>query len=338
MNKTEQGVLQQSKLIKLLHILYLITFCFSPTLYADTAFLKADQPNIKYTQHQHVALIYSADSTLQSEIAHKITQVFVNNNKKIHISEITSPVLNIVGDNKPDLIIAIGIDNIRTTNKYFNKTSKLLIASNPGEYTPVIKSEAKNTVLYMTQPYCRQIHFIKQINSQWKTFSYLSSQNNPVDDASIRKCADRYDMATYKVNTSQAEQLTNDLKNALSHSDLILALPDKTIYNSKTAKNILLTSYRNRKPVIAFSKSFVNAGALAAIHSNTEQIAQSVCLLIEQYYEMDLQFKKQVNYPQSFNISINRQVFRALDLPIPDVEELKQVLESSGPDHTGGLQ
>ena len=190
----------------------------------------------------------------------------------------------------------------------------------------------------MTQSYCRQIRFIKLLDTQWKTISILHSQEKPIDSTSIQKCANRYNIKIYTVSTTAKENLTDKIKHALHHSDVVLALPDSNIYNSKTVKNILLTSYRYRKPVIAFSKNFVNAGALASIHSNTEQIAQSASKLVEQYFDSGKRFIKEINYPDAFDININRQVFRALDLSAPDIDELKQALGHPEQDKTGDLQ
>jgi len=172
----------------------------------------------------------------------------------------------------------------------------------------------------MTQSYCRQIKFIRLLNYHWKTISILSSRKKPVDDKPIRRCAKKYDFRIYMVTISAEDNLTGKIKDALKNSDVLLALPDRNIYNSRTVKNILLTSYRYRKPVIAFSRNFVNAGALASIHSNTKQIANSASNIIEQYFDAGAQFKTAINHPESFDLSINRQVFRALDIPPPDIK------------------
>jgi ABC-type uncharacterized transport system substrate-binding protein len=133
-------------------------------------------------------------------------------------------------------------------------------------------------------------------------------------------------MDTHEVWASDNAHLSHDIKNALYYSDLLLALPDRTIYNSRTVKNILLTSYRIRKPVIAFSKNFVNAGAIAAIHSDTQQISQSASALVRQYFTNKHVFNKKINYPEDFDISFNRQVFKALGLDIPDLKSIKNEL------------
>lgn len=322
-NWTEQGVLHQGRLLKsLIHSLWLITFCLHQSVYADTTLINR-QP-----QH-HITILYSESDTIQSEIASRIEQSLLQNSREIVLSEKSSPDNTDMDIKRPELVIAIGPDNIKVANNTFHNASKLIIASSPTEYQLAPRSGDKSTLLYMTQPFCRQIRLIKLINSEWHSFSYLRNQNNPVNDTLLEKCASRNGMTAHKVTTSRPPKLTDSINEALAHADLILALPDREIYNSKSVKNILLTSYRNRKPIFAFSRNFVNAGALAAVHSNAEQIANSASNLVQQYFENDRKFKKAINYPQTFDISINRQVFRALELPIPNTYKLKQALENN---------
>ncbi len=327
MNKTGQGVLQQSKLIHLLiHILLLLTFFLTHSISAETLAEKKP-PQEKNRQKHHVFIIFSPDNTLHSNITQKLSDNLSLKRSDIIISKVTPEEKIKTVDSNTDIIIGIGDAGIQSAEKHYPKTKKLFIATAPNRYRLDKNKNKKDAILYMTQSYCRQIEFIKLLNTHWKTISILNSQKNPVDSSFIQQCANNYDINIYTVNTTLEENLTNKIKNALSHSDVLLALPDNNIYNSKTVKNILLTSYRHRKPVIAFSKNFVTAGALASVHSNTEQIAQSASKLIEQYFDSDKQFIKPINHPDAFDININRQVFRALDLSIPDMDKLKQSLQ-----------
>lgn len=328
MNNTGQGILQQSKLKHwLAHILLLFTFlthsASAETLTTGTPVYK------KNTQEHHVFIMYSPDNKLHSNIIQQISNHLKPGNPGIIISNVTPEEKIKTVNNKTDIIIGIGYAGMKNADKRYPETTKLFISTDPNKYRLDAGKNKNNAVLYMTQSYCRQIQFIKLLNSDWKTISILSSQKKPIDSTPIQQCAEKHGIKIYTVTTTIEDNLTNKIKNALSHSDVILALPDSNIYNSKTVKNILLTSYRQRKPVIAFSKNFVNAGALAAIHSNTKQIAQSASNLIEHYFKSDKKFKNSVNYPQAFNISINRQVFRALDLTIPDTEKIKQTIKYS---------
>lgn len=178
----------------------------------------------------------------------------------------------------------------------------------------------------MTQSYCGQIQFIRLLNKNWQTISLLNSDEKPIDKKTIQQCANEFGMKIFTVDVTATENMTRKIKVALDNSDVMLALPDQSIYNSKTVKNILLTSYRKRKPVIAFSKNFVNAGALASIYSDSGQIALSASELIRRYFDSGNKFATQINHPQTFDININKQVFRALELPTPDTEQLKRRL------------
>ena len=338
MNKTEQGVLHQSKLIHLLvHILLFLTFCLTLPAFAET--LSANtQPQEKNTKKHHLFIIYSPNNTLHANIIQKLSENLKLERPDIIISEVTPEEKIKTIDNNTDLIIGIGNAGMQSADKNYPKTKKLFISTDPNKYSLDKNKNKNDAILYMAQPYCRQIPFIKLLNRQWKTIGLLNSREKPIDTNTIQQCAKKHGLETYIVNTTGSEALKNNIKDVLNHSDILLALPDKNIYNSKSVKNILLTSYRYRKPVIAFSKNFTDAGALASIYSSTEQIAQSASNLVEQYFKSGQQFKKSVNYPQAFDVCINRQVFRALDLSIPDLDELKQTIKYSETEKAGKLQ
>ena len=335
MNKTEQGVLHQSKLIHLLiHILLLLTFCLTQPTSAET-FAANTQPQEKNTKKNHVFIIYSPDNALHADIIQKLSENLKLIRSDIIITEVTPEEIIKTIDSNTDLIIGIGYTGMRNADKHYPKTKKLFISTDPNKYKLDKNKNKNDAILYMAQPYCRQIPFIKLLNGQWKTIGLLNSQEKPIDTKTIQQCAKKHGLDTYIVNATSNEYLKDHIKDVLKHSDILLALPDNNIYNSQSVKNILLTSYRYRKPVIAFSKNFAEAGALASIYSSTEQISQSASDLVGQYFKSGQRFKKSINYPQAFDISINRQVFRALDLSIPDIDKLKQTLKYSETEKSG---
>jgi hypothetical protein len=337
MIKTEQGVLRQSNPVSLLmHILLLVFFSLT---HPATATTSADTLLHDESEHKdHIIIIHSPDNTLHASITQELSEKLKLKRPDILVSIVsTEENINKV-DNNSGLIIGIGRAAIHSADKHYPKTKKLYITTDPNKYRLDTNKNNNDAILYMAQSYCRQMQFIKLLNKHWRSISILNSREKPIDIASVQQCANIHDFKIHVVNVAAADNLTNKIKNALSSSDVLLALPDSSIYNSKTAKNILLTSYRYRKPVIAFSRQFANAGALASIHSNVEQIAGSASLLIEQYLAQNKEFNRLVNYPQYFNVSINRQVFRALELPIPDIDKLKQTLEKIEPGKSGNLQ
>lgn len=333
MNETEQGVLQQSKLVHLLVRLFLLsTLCLTHHVSAQTPAAEISTHESTAKKH-HVYIIYSPDNTLHSNIVTKLSRDLHLKHPDIIISETTPQKKTTIDNTAFDIIIGIGRAGMQSANQHYPKTKKLFIATDPNRHR--LKINEGDAALYMTQSYCRQIKFIRLLNTHWKTISVLSSGKKPVDNQPIQQCAEKYGFEIYTVNTTAKENLTNKIKDALKNSDVLLALPDRNIYNSRTVKNILLTSYRYRKPVIAFSKNFVNAGALAALHSNTDQIAQSASNIVEQYFDTGSHFKQSINHPENFDININKQVFRALDLKTPDIEKIKNSLQHKAQDDAG---
>ncbi len=336
MKKPVQKVIQQNKLTNLLLRLLLLTTCCGIHLaYADTAKTTNQLP---VNNKNQVVILYSPYSTLQSNIAKSLLNTSLTKHSNITVLTSTPENKKISTNKETDVVIVIGSKGIPDANRQHPETNKLFISTAPEKYNLNVKSKSKNAILYMAQTYCRQIQFIKLLSDKWKTIGLLNSQEKPIHNKAIQQCAKKYNLETYIVNTTSDTYLRDSIKIVLNNSDILLALPDKNIYNSKSVKNILLTSYRYRKPVIAFSKNFVNAGALASIYSDADQIAQSASDIIEKYFELEGKFEKTVNYPQAFNASINLQVFRALDLTIPNIEKIKQMLKHSETKKPGTLQ
>lgn len=70
-----------------------------------------------------------------------------------------------------------------------------------------------------------------------------------------------------------ADDIYPSLKVALDEADAILALPDAAIYHGASLQNILLTTYRARKPLVGFTAVQVRAGAVLAVYSTPTQVA-----------------------------------------------------------------
>ena len=371
-------------------LLWLIILTLSQSIYAETeskdpvtsgtaaseAITSLAQTDNSNSQGHVVFIIYTAESALHSNLSKAISSNLRLKYSDIVISQSTTDVIFLKLDIKPDIVISIGAENSRDTNRYFPNANKLFISTSPGKFRPEsvnsetvfpenispeitspdttspqidyskidsleqdgfekakpervtanINTTSNNAVLYMTQPFCRQLQFIKLINNDWNIVSLLSSQVSIMYTGDLQQCAKKYNLETKIVDISTDGKLTDGIENALNHSDVLLALPDKNIYNSRTVKNILLTSYRHRKPVIAFSKNFVSAGALAAIYSNTQQISDSSSKLVELFFEHGRQFEKLINYPRQFSIRVNKQVFTALDIALPELDIIQQNL------------
>jgi putative tryptophan/tyrosine transport system substrate-binding protein len=328
MNAKEQGVhtMKQDRFPFVLPLLLLL-ICLSNTVRAEPT--PDDEKNNDPEQQDQLIIVFSQENTLHSKIVDKLIRNLGQTLPDILIQKI-SPQSALPSVSKNDLLLSFSIEDSKYIQASNPSIKTLQIMTDPNKPLEKQQDTDNRAVLYMTQPYCKRLALIKQINNSWKTIGLLNSKE--IITKELEACAVTSGMKLYQVQAT-SDTLASDLKQVLDNADLLLALPDNNIYNQRTVKNILLTSYRYRKPVIAFSENFVNAGALAAISSNSDQIADTASRLVEHYFSHKYRFQSAVNYPEDFEISLNRQVFRALQIPLPDVDLIEQHLSS---DHNAG--
>lgn len=106
----------------------------------------------------------------------------------------------------------------------------------------------------------------------------------------------------------------------LQRSDLLLGVNDDDLFNQRTAKNLLLTSYAQQRAMIGPSASFVRAGSLASVYSDQHDWLHSLDQLLDQ----PPQSWPRSAYPAYFKVLGNRQVARALAIELADDASLAQ--------------
>ncbi|MDH3762222.1 MAG: hypothetical protein OEU50_14670 [Gammaproteobacteria bacterium] len=121
------------------------------------------------------------------------------------------------------------------------------------------------------------------------------------------------------------------LRQLLGQSDVLLMLPRQSIYNRDSLKGVLLTSYRNRKPVISYSPAHVKSGALASIYSSPTDIGRHLALLLNKRLQNPGYKAPEYEYARFYSISTNRRVARALDIDLPMESKLRSALDRLEP-------
>lgn len=117
------------------------------------------------------------------------------------------------------------------------------------------------------------------------------------------------------VQLARDESLTQELDQSAS-SRGVLALPDSSLYTPENIRAMLITTYRQNQFVIGYSSSFVKAGALASTYSTIEDIASQAAEASREYSATGRLPAAQ--YPKYFEVSINDNVARSLNIIITD--------------------
>jgi hypothetical protein len=108
----------------------------------------------------------------------------------------------------------------------------------------------------------------------------------------------------------------NKALNRLSRSKVLLAIPDRAVFNTDNIRNILLSAYRRNQGVIGFSADMVKAGALAATYSEIGDVNAQVAEMVAQYIATGQLPGPQ--FPRYFRTIVNEPIARSLGLKVDD--------------------
>ena len=120
------------------------------------------------------------------------------------------------------------------------------------------------------------------------------------------------------------------LSELLADIDLLLTLPDPAVYNKRTIVSVLLSSYRQRVPVVGFSRAYVKAGALIALHSTPEQIGRQIAEALVHRLAHGRWPRAGIQHPNYFDVAINARVARSLGIRLPQPQDLLHRLQEKG--------
>jgi putative ABC transport system substrate-binding protein len=101
----------------------------------------------------------------------------------------------------------------------------------------------------------------------------------------------------------------------LSRSDVFIPISDSRLINISTAKWILHLSYRHKVPVVAFSKSYLKAGAFAAIYSSPADVAKDTVYWLAKSKDLAL---GGLHKPTYYSLDFNQSVAANLKIKLKD--------------------
>jgi hypothetical protein len=108
----------------------------------------------------------------------------------------------------------------------------------------------------------------------------------------------------------------NQALNRVADVPVLLAWPDRAVFNSENVRNILLSTYRHGQGVIGFSADMVSSGALATTYSTPEDINIQIVETLARYQASGQLGPPQ--FPRYFRTAINEGLARSLKVPVSD--------------------
>lgn len=181
--------------------------------------------------------------------------------------------------------------------------------------------------IVLDQPWSRQVGLIRLLLPRAKRIGLLLSAANAQTLSELGDAAAAQGMALDAVQIDDASQMFSRLRTLLAKIDVLLAVPDRDLINRNTLEGYLMSAYRAGIPVIGYSPSMVDAGALAAVYSAPEDVGRQLAEILDGPARGRLSALIQ---PAYFKVKVNRSVARSLELPVAEEDVLARLLLRGG--------
>jgi ABC-type uncharacterized transport system substrate-binding protein len=178
------------------------------------------------------------------------------------------------------------------------------------------------SAIYLDQPLARQLNLIRAALPARRHLGVVLGPTSGEALPELREEAAQRKLSLASRVISDSSQLYPALQAVLSDSDLLLAMPDGVVLTVASARSVLVSAYRFQVPVIAFSESYVKAGALLALYSTPEQVGRQAAELVVAGLQGGVAPLPQPQYPKYFSVGVNEQVARSLGIRIADEKAL----------------
>ncbi len=181
----------------------------------------------------------------------------------------------------------------------------------------------KCSAIYIDQPIERQVRLIHvALPGRHQVGAVLGPTSQRLLPE-LREAAARYRFSIVTHEIKDSSELFTALETVLSNSSVLLTLADAQVLSSASARSILISAYRFQVPVVAYSESYVKAGATLAVYSSPQQVGQQAAEVAAHALEEERTVLPPPQYPKYYLIKVNTQVARSLGLDIADEQTLR---------------
>jgi putative ABC transport system substrate-binding protein len=191
-----------------------------------------------------------------------------------------------------------------------------------------------HTVVLIDQPAYRFIHLARVVFPDIESLGYLYGDASAEYVPQLAKAATGHKIDFHAIALNRDRRLTSMLREAYSTNDVVLVLPDPYLFNRRVLQGLLLASLRAKKPLIGYSESYINAGALLALYSTPEQLGRQSAEVAVCYLQDCPDDTVVVRYARYFSVGVNKVIARQMRISLPDPDDIQariKALESDQP-------
>lgn len=232
-----------------------------------------------------------------------------------------------------DLIVPIGLKAARAVAEQHGGQASVLTLMVPHVTTDQLNWPAslpgrKLAHVHIDQPVSRTLNLVELAFPLAKRLGLVISAENIETARQFQQEAERRRLNLKLERVASPEELAPALRNVLPESDILLLVPDSIAFHAGNARNVLLTTYRHRVPVVGFSEGLSRAGAVAVVYSSPAQIGRQGARMATRWRPESGDLPPS-QHADEFSVAFNFHVARSLGVALPDLAEARRKLGAS---------
>jgi ABC-type uncharacterized transport system substrate-binding protein len=248
---------------------------------------------------------------------------------RLEVLQMTVSEFTAAGPLAPRLFVTLGMEAANSVAKSIPAAPVLCTLLPRHSYEQVLlnsgrKSSSQWSALYLDQPMSRQLDLIHLALPKARHIGVLWGPDSQLQASALKAQLQAKGLDLIEASIDRSELFFQGLRRVLEDADVLLALPDPLIYNSHSIQNILLTSFRAKVPMVAFSPAYVRAGALLALYVTPTQVGLQTATISRSVLQGKA-LPATPLYSQDFSVSVNEHVARSLGLSL-DADSLRDQL------------
>lgn len=219
------------------------------------------------------------------------------------------------------LVIALGLNAAQGLVKGDRPVLVALVTANDFEKLRTSAPRAQLSGLFLDQPASRHLELMRAALPQAGCAGLLLGPESHGVQSRFETAADQAGLKLDADFAASSRDVLPVLERLLGRCEAVLTLPDGVVSNPTVARAVLLTSYRVQRPLFAYSRAWVEAGALAAVFSTPATAIRDLLDWLDGLE--DVRRLPPPSRARHFDLAVNTRVARALNLSVPDEDALR---------------
>lgn len=219
-----------------------------------------------------------------------------------------------IRNNTPDLIYSLGGES---TEASLRNTSTIPIVATMILKRFLYKHGNNITGVYLNYPLTTQFEWLKKFFPEQKKIAiFFNPEENTGTILEARQIAEQQGLDLIPIPVETPKELPYALDQLKSNVEILLAIPDEIAMSSKTAKEVLLASFRNRVPLIGLSDNWVKSGAFYSLSWDYEDLGRQCAIQSDTLIKGVPIHNVPVEYPRKTTYSINSKIAEHMNIEI----------------------